>query len=255
MSKQITYELPLSERIRTFLRLEDLFEQMHHFSQHDGEWQNRAELSCLLDILAISSRIDLRNEITKEIKRHTKCLALFAQNPKVDGEKLKSSIEQLNQLNDTLLSSNGRIDHVLTQVELLKCLAQRNSILGGSCDFDLPAYHFWLNKPLSIRRKEILSWTSNLNPVRKAISLLLQFIRFSSNPSQQMASTGFYQQSLDSSQPVHLLRVSFPIDSPYFAEISGGKHRFTVRFMQVMETERPIQTNEDIHFILNICQL
>jgi len=253
--EQITYELPLSERIRTFLRLEDLFEQMHHFSQHDGEWQNRAELSCLLDILAISSRIDLRSEITKEIERHTKCLIVFAQNPRVDREKLEQSIAQLNQLNNTLLSSNGRVDQILTRVELLKCLAQRNSIPGGTCDFDLPAYHFWLNKPLSTRREEIQSWTANLNPVRKAISLLLQFIRFSSSPIRKIASAGFYQQSLDTNQAVHLLRVSLPLDSHYFAEISGGKHRFTVRFMQAMESERPAQTESDIQFTLSICQL
>jgi len=253
--EQITYELPLSERIRTFLRLEDLFEQMHHFSQHDGEWQNRAELSCLLDILAISSRIDLRSEITKEIERHTKCLVFFAKNPRVDREKLEQSIAQLNQLNNTLLSSNGRVDQILTQVELLKCLAQRNSIPGGTCDFDLPAYHFWLNKPLSTRREEIQSWTANLNPIRKAISLLLQFIRFSSSPVQKIASAGFYQQSLDTNQAVHLLRVSLPLDSHYFAEISGGKHRFTVRFMQAMESERPAQTDNDIQFTLSICQL
>jgi len=255
VSEQITYELPLSERIRTFLRLEDLFEQMLHFSQHDGEWQNRAELGCLLDILAISSRTDLRNEITKEIERHTKCLVIFAQNPKVDREKLEQSIDQLNLLNRQLLSTSGRIDQILGQVDLLKCLSQRNSIPGGTCDFDLPAYHFWLNKPLSIRREQIQSWTTQLNPIRQSISLLLQFIRYSATPTPKVAHAGFYQQSLDTNHPVHLLRVSLDPDSQYFAEISGGKHRFTVRFMVPLETERPSQITDDINFTLSICQL
>lgn len=255
MSEQITYELPLSERIRTFLRLEDLFEQMLHFSQHDGEWQNRAELSCLLDILAISSRTDLRNEITKEIERHTKCLVIFAKNPKVDREKLEQSIDQLNSLNRQLLTSSGRIDQVLGQVDLLKCLSQRNSIPGGTCDFDLPAYHFWLNKPLSVRREQIQNWTAHLTPIRQSISLLLQFIRYSSMPTEKIARAGYYQQSLDTNHPVHLLRVSLNLSSEYFAEISGGKHRFTVRFMLPLETERPSQIDEDIRFTLSICQL
>lgn len=255
MSEQITYELPLSERIRTFLRLEDLFEQMLHFSQHDGEWQNRAELGCLLDIIAISSRTDLRNEITKEIERHTKCLVIFAQNPKVDREKLEQSIEQLNRLNRQLLSSSGRIEQILSRVDLLKCLSQRNSIPGGTCDFDLPAYHFWLNKPLNIRREQIQSWTTHLEPIRQSISLLLQFIRYSANPTQKIAHSGYYQQSLDGNQPVQLLRVSLNRESSFFAEISGGKHRFTVRFMLPLESERPSQTSDDIEFTLNICQL
>lgn len=255
MSDQITYELPLSERIRIFLRLEDLFEQMLHFSQHDGEWQNRAELSCLLDIIAISGRTDLRNEITKEIERHTKRLVIFAQNPKVDREKLEQSIDQLNLLNRQLFSSNGRIDQILGQVDLLKCLSQRNSLPGGTCDFDLPVYHFWLNKPLNIRREQIESWTSHLKPIRQSISLLLQFIRYSAAPTPKTAHAGFYQQSLDTNQPVHLLRVSLNQGSQYFAEISGGKHRFTIRFMLPLESERPSQTSDDIDFTLSICQL
>lgn len=255
MSNQITYELPLNERIRTFLRLEDLFEQMQHFSEHDGEWQNRAELSCLLDILAISGRSDLKNEITKEIERHTKSLAIFSQNPNVDSAKLEQTIAQLSQLNVELLSSSGRIDKALNQVELLKCLAQRNSIPGGTCDFDLPTYHFWLNKPLEQRRLQIQSWTKNLAPVQQAIRLLLQFIRYSATPVTHTALAGFYQQSLDSSQSAQLLRVSLASDAEYFAEISGGKHRFTVRFMQPEDFDRPHQSSEDIKFSLTIGQL
>ncbi|MEW5056814.1 MAG: cell division protein ZapD [Cycloclasticus sp.] len=255
MSEQIIYELPLSERIRTFLRLEDLFEQMQHFAQYDGEWQNRAELSCLLDILAISSRMDLRNEITKEIERLTKILVVFLQNPNVDRDKLEQTIEQLNQLNLTLMSSSGRVDQVLGQVDLLKCLAQRNSIPGGSCDFDLPAYHFWLNKPLAERLQYTQSWTADLTPIKQSIRLLLQFIRSSASPNTVIAKSGFYQQSLDSSQPAQLLRVSLERNAAYFAEISGGKHRFSIRFMLPADTERPSQTEQNVHFSLHICQL
>lgn len=255
MPEQITYELPLSERIRTFLRLEDLFEQMQHFAQYDGEWQNRAELSCLLDILAISSRMDLRTEITKEIERLTKSLVIFLQNPNVDSHKLKQTIDQLSQLNHTLISSTGRVDQVLSQVDLLKCLAQRNSIPGGSCDFDLPAYHFWLNKPLNERLQYTQSWTANLGPIKQSINLLLQFIRSSASPNARIAKSGFYQQSLDSSQPAQLLRVSLNRDATYFAEISGGKHRFSIRFMQPSDSDRPSQTDSDIPFSLYICQL
>lgn len=228
---------------------------MQHFSQYDGEWQNRAELSCMLDILAISSRMDLRTEITKEIERLTKSLVIFSQNPKVDSEILQQTISQLNQLNLTLMSSSGRVDHVLSQVDLLKCLAQRNSLPGGSCDFDLPAYHFWLNKPLAERLKDTKAWTESLEPIKQSIILLLQFIRFSATPCSKTAHNGFYQQSLNSSNPVQLLRVSLDRHAAFFAEISGGKHRFTIRFMQPSETERPSQTEQNVDFFLHICQL
>lgn len=255
MNEQITYELPLSERIRIFLRLQNLFDQMQYFALHDNEHQNRAELNCLLDILTITSRNDLKNEIIKEVERHTKSLVIFSKNPHVDSTKLKKSIEQLNDLNLNLMSSNVRTENKLNQVELLKSLAQRSSIPGGSCDFDLPIFHFWLHRPLAERRNEIQRWTDNLTPLHQAITLLLQFIRSSATPMTKTAHLGFYQQSLDPNHCAQLLRVSYDRQAHYYAEISGGKHRFTVRFMQPSETERATQVDEDISFTLHVCQL
>ena len=255
MSETITYELPLSERIRTFLRLQHLFEQMHYFSLHDDDHHNRAELNCLLDILVIAGRSDLKNEIIKEIERHTKSFAIFSQNPHVDATKLRQSIDQLSQLSLKLFSSTGRVDQKIGQIELLKCLAQRSSIPGGAYDFDLPAYHFWLNRPLQQRREEIQSWCENLIPIQHSINLLLQFIRTSTTPMTKIAHAGFYQQNLDANHSAQLLRVSFEQEKNYYAEISGGKHRFTVRFMQPNESERASQVTDNINFTLNICQL
>lgn len=255
MSEIITYELPLNERVRTFLRLEDLFFQMEHFAQQDAPYQNRAELGCLLDILSIAGRSDLRNEITKEIERHIKRLVIFTQNPHVDRKKLQESISQLTLLNQKLIAFEGRIDQQASNIQLLKSLAQRSSIPGGTCDFDLPSYHFWLNQPVEIRRQQIHDWSENLHPIKESIALLLQFIRFSSAPIIKTAISGFYQQALNSSQAVQLLRVSVATSVFAFAEISGGKHRFSVRFMQPSETERASQVTGNIDFTLHICQL
>ena len=42
MSKQLTFEHPLNERIRTFLRLEHLFKKVAHFLPQDDHWASRA---------------------------------------------------------------------------------------------------------------------------------------------------------------------------------------------------------------------
>ena len=161
----------------------------------------------------------------------------------------------LSQLSLKLFSSTGRVDQKIGQIELLKCLAQRSSIPGGAYDFDLPAYHFWLNRPLQQRREEIQSWCENLIPIQHSINLLLQFIRTSTTPMTKIAHAGFYQQNLDANHSAQLLRVSFEQEKNYYAEISGGKHRFTVRFMQPNESERASQVTDNINFTLNICQL
>jgi cell division FtsZ-interacting protein ZapD len=41
----ITYEYPLSERVRTLLRLEDLFDKIAHFATADGAMEHMSRWS------------------------------------------------------------------------------------------------------------------------------------------------------------------------------------------------------------------
>ncbi|HVQ60650.1 MAG TPA: cell division protein ZapD, partial [Burkholderiales bacterium] len=57
----ITYEYPLNERIRTLLRLENLFERVSHFLSKDEDSRNHhAVLLTLFEILEVASRADLK---------------------------------------------------------------------------------------------------------------------------------------------------------------------------------------------------
>jgi len=56
--RQTTYEQPLNERIRLFLRLDFLFQQIDHTLPRDAAWDSRATLASLLDILNIFSRAE-----------------------------------------------------------------------------------------------------------------------------------------------------------------------------------------------------
>ena len=67
------------------------------------------------------------------------------------------------------------------------------------------------------------------------------------------ATEGFYQQSLDTAIPYQMIRVFVPAGFPYYAEISGGKHRFTVRFMQQNPNGRATQVSENVNFELACC--
>jgi len=53
VSKKAIYEQPLSERMRTFLRLEFLFQTGMYHAKGRSVWDSRAAMGCLLDILAI----------------------------------------------------------------------------------------------------------------------------------------------------------------------------------------------------------
>ncbi len=249
----VVYEFPLNERIRVFMRLELLFQQIDHFMLGDTVWDSRAVISSLLEVLTVFSRNDLKSEIIKEVDRHSSVLAKMRSNPNIDPAKLDGLLEKLEQISTELYGRSGKIGLSLMESDLFKGISQRSAIPGGTCAFDLPAYHFWLEKEDNERRSDLESWLEIFRTVRTALTLLLNFIRHSTVPSQECALAGFFQQTLDHSVPYQLLRVSLKRSQPYFAEISGGKHRFTVRFMTANTSERPSQAHEDISFELTRC--
>ncbi len=251
----ITYEQPLNERIRTFLRLEFLFRQIDHSLGDDLEWDSRTAIANLCEIMNVFSRTDLKTEVIKELERLAATLTKLETNPEVDRGKLGEIMDEIDLLSDRLHLSQGQVGQELKGNEFLTAIRQRSSIPGGTCDFDLPAYHYWLQKPGEERSGEIRAWLAAFENFRAAIAVALRLIRESAANSRELAAGGFYQQSLDSALPFQLIRVTLAGDIPCFAEISGGKHRFTVRMMEMRGYDRPVQASGDIPFRLGCCAI
>ena len=251
----IVYEQPLNERIRTFLRLEFLFRQADHSLHGVSPWDSRATVACLIDILSIFGRNDLKNEVIKELERQAANLAPLERLPGVDRDKLGRTLGNMERLIDKLYVTQGQIGQLLKDNEFLCSVKQRSSIPGGTCDFDLPAYHHWLQLPVERRLNDLQGWLGEFTTLREALELILRQVRESAPPQTVTAPGGFYQQSLDTNAPFQLVRAVLPAEAPCFAEISGGKHRFTIRFMEPRMEERPVQTTGDVEFQLACCAL
>ncbi|MGY6278141.1 cell division protein ZapD [Methylomonas sp. MgM2] len=254
MNTQTTYEFPLNERIRVLMRLEQLFVQLDHFVAGTSVFDKRAAINTLLDILTIFSRGDLKSELIKELERHAKVLGQLSNSQDVDNKKLQEVLSELGKASRNLYNSSGKVGASVMESGLFQSISQRSSIPGGSCSFDLPAFHYWLEQDQAEQQRDLQNWTQPFKDIRIAINLILGFIRQSSVPKQEIAPAGFFQLALDKAHPVQLLRVSVPSSLHCFAEISGGKHRFSIRFMEPSKDEnRPSQTNDDIPFTLARC--
>ncbi|MDZ7810671.1 MAG: cell division protein ZapD [Arhodomonas sp.] len=128
--------------------------------------------------------------------------------------------------------------------------------MGGTCAFDLPGYHLWLNRPPQRRREDLEEWYAGFGILREATGRILSLLRESADPQMEHAGGGSYQRTLERGSPYQLLRVRLPADAPYFPEISGSKHFCTIRFMeQPSATERPQQVDDDIDFELSRCAI
>lgn len=254
MTDLITYEFPLNERIRVFIRLEQLFQEFSHFCAGSTIPDKRAAINVLLDIMAIFRRNDLKSELLKELERHSKVLNKYVGSQNVDTAQLQSILDNISHISKKLYATSGKIGIGVMESDLFQSITQRSSIPGGTCSFDLPEFHFWLEQDEALRAKDLERWGSPFNDIRDGIGLILDFIRTSNAPSEEVAEAGFFQIALDKNLPYQLIKVTLDRSLPCFAEISGGKHRCTIRFMvPPADAQRPTQSMENIPFSLTRC--
>ncbi|HAZ60265.1 MAG TPA: cell division protein ZapD [Gammaproteobacteria bacterium] len=251
---QVFYELPLNERTRNFLRLEHLFATVEQAMEQNGDLDGRNAIVGLIDVTDLLARSDIKSELIKELERQHGLLVPLRSSPQVDAARLGHLLERLGELITTLKSPACQPGQCLRSDELVTAIRQRVSIPGGACSFDLPALHHWLSRGAEFRARELAQWAADLRPIKDGVRLALSLLRESAHPRHVTAASGFFNQTIDATLPCHLVRVGLPLTADCFPEISGGKHRFTVRFMRQMSTtSRPSQVEDDIDFDLQCC--
>jgi len=250
---QILYEHPLNEQCRTLLRLSHLFEQFDYHLAKDSLQNSRSALASLLDITSILARADLKSELIKILERQHHNLLAMTSKQGVDQLRLEQILQDISSLGQKLKSSNCQLAQSLRVNEFLKTISQRLPIPGGSFDFDLPQFHYWLHMPHAERVMQLDGWRHEIQAVQDTVDLLLSLIRSSNHPKQVVAEQGTYQQPLDSQRSVQLIQISLADNAMVYAVASGNKHRFCVRFMESSDWEHPTQTSKDIPFTLKIC--
>lgn len=249
----ITYEQPINEHVRVCLRLEHLFNQVQHWMYGTSQFDSRAALIALLEILNVLDRPDLKSKLVKELSRYATLLSRFEETPHIDKGKLSAILHELEHTVRNLHVTQGRLAQSLRDNEFLMQTRQYLLNSGGGCSFDVPAYHYWLHQSPSERISQLSHWLSALKVVQTAVELMLRLIRQSSAPQLHVAHEGFYQAALDSSLPCQLVRVVVPYGAGVYPEISVGRHGISVRFYMLNLAERAIQTTEDVRFQLICC--
>lgn len=250
----LEYEQPLNERMRTFLRLEFLYQQLRFHQQRPDVWSTRAAVHGLLEILAITSRGDLRSEALKELERHMAVIHDFQSKPGADAERVHAVVANLAQLRSDLNAAGASCMQRLRDSEFLNAIKHRSAIPGGTCEFDLPDYAHWLSLPHELRAESLAAWTDTVRPLCDAVVALLWLTRQNTRPRREMAAQGVFQLSLDKHLPCQLLRITLPAGADLFPEISGSHHRCTIRFLRWTDVNvRPAQTDQDVPFLLTTC--
>jgi cell division protein ZapD len=224
---QAIYEFPLNEKVRTYLRLEQLFKQLVQAKDADEDWQLINFIDSLFTLLDLLERLDLRNDVLKDIELHEKNLVVWSQHPNIDNDALQLALQKIIRLREALKGVK-KIGADLKDDRFLASIRQRFSIPGGTCSFDLPNLHYWLQQPKNLVQSDIRRWLQELALINDAIDITLSFLRERGRFVESQAEKGFFQGVADDKN--ELIRVKSATDKGYYPMLSGNKYRYAIRF-------------------------
>lgn len=250
----ISYEYPLSERVRTLLRFEDLYERVEYFLAKPDALEHHAALVSIFEILEVASRADLKSDLLQELERQKHALESLRDNPDVSEDALNEILKKIDHAASTLFNASGKVGQELRENDWLMSIKQRTSIPGGVCEFDLPSYHFWLQQNSEQRRHDLQHWLSPFVPIREAVMIVLRLLRESGKQSTLVARQGVYQQMM-AGRVAQMLRIRLSRNYQCVPEISANKYALNIRFTSNEGGQRAKPVDNDVEFELTFCNL
>ncbi len=250
----ILYEYPFNERIRTLLRIEDLFERFAFFLAQEDAREHHVALTTLFEIAEVTGRADLKSDLMKELERQRQTLTPFRGNPGIEQDALEAVLGEIETTLANLTQMQGKTGQHLIDNEWLTSIRSRAVIPGGTCKFDLPSYYAWQQWPAEQRRQDIMKWVMPLLPLRDATTIVLRLARESGQAAKVMAVQGSYQQML-SGRTYQLMQVRVAPELHVIPEASANKYMLWVRFTMQDGDVRPRAVDVDVPFQLTLCNL
>ena len=227
------------------------------YPQRDAKpWGSRAAVGSLLDILAITARGDVRGDVLKELERHLSAAQRCSRaEPGVDSARLRTVMSNLLRLRAELTSAGRELhaDAARFRIPVRDQASQRH-----------PRRH------LRVRPAGLLLLAQPAEPTRARD---LQRVDGDAPPAVRCRSSSCCGSRAQNgsrarrSRAAGMFHIIFERDTPdpaaahraaggsrLYPEISGSHHRCSLRFLRWNGLHsRPVQTTEDVPFMLTCC--
>ena len=251
---KVLYEYPSSERVRTLLRLEDLFDKLMYFCAQEHSYCHHTALLTLFEILEVTSRADLRSDLLQELERHKQTLQALRNNPQVSEAALATVLSDIDQAQQALNATTGKAGQHIRDNEWLMSIRSRAIIPGGTCEFDLPSYYAWQHRHHEARQRDIAGWAAPFRPLYDSLAIVLKLLRESAQRSKLTAQQGSYQQPLGG-KTYQMVQVRLDPATGAIPEISANKYLLWIRFTSQDGDLRPRPFEGSVEFDLALCNL
>ncbi len=250
----ILYEYPLNERVRTLLRLEDLFDRLEFFARREHPLDHHVALGTLFEVLDVAGRADLKSDLLQELERQRQTLMGFRNSPEVSQEALDRILGEIDEALGGLGAATGKSGQHLRDNEWLMSIRSRMFIAGGACEFDLPSYYAWQHRPVEVRQQDISGWVAPFRPMYDSLTIVLRLLRESAQRTSLTAQQGSYQQPLGG-KTYQMVQLRLDESLGAIPEISANKYLLWIRFTMRNGDVRPRAADTNIDFELGLCNL
>ncbi len=249
----IVYEYPFNERIRTYLRLEHLLHRLVRLVERDDPIDHHHALLVIFEIMEVGARSDLKSDIMKDIDRQRSALQAYRGNPAISEAALDRLISQLDAQFDALNAQTGKPMQALHDDDWLMTVRSRIAIPGGTCSFDLPAYHAWQHESAAFRLQDLQRWMATFAAFAEPVFLLMKMMRESGHAQRMLAAGGNFQQNLPQNRSYQMMRLELDASLGVVPEISANRLIVSVRMMKRDAQHHMQPCPDDCSFDLTLC--
>ena len=184
------YEQPIDERIRKFLRLENIYMKINNHMDIDSKYDAYSTLLNISELFINLTRSEIKRDLISEIETQKVRYQEYSKLDGADRIKLNSIMEKQNAILKTLHDLEANYLNVLKNDELLQTIIKH---INTSCaDLD-----YWLSRDHDFRKNQINLWLELIKPIENSIFFCLDLLRKSSETVEITAKDGMYLFKMD----------------------------------------------------------
>lgn len=240
----INYEFPLNERIRKFLRVEEIFKKMEAQLSNKQEFSAHTCFTTYFDIMVFAARGDLKVELIQEIEKQRLKLK-----SKIKTKKNVKFLADLNKIRLHLEKAKVIAGFNFGGDKFLHELKTRSDSPYGIVSTDFPEFQFWLETTSTQDRKNYFKNKLNeFKPINLAITILMNLLRTNVVTKLMETKTGEVQYKLTPLMKNDLVIITLPSVPKCFPNISSNKYAVNVHLRRDLSN----LTTKNVRFKLGV---
>jgi|TARA_B110000238_G_scaffold193734_1_gene230603 cell division protein ZapD len=220
----INYEFPLNERIRKFLRVEEIFKKMEAQLSNKQEFSAHTCFTTYFDIMVFAARGDLKVELIQEIEKQRLKLK-----SKIKTKKNVKFLADLNKIRLHLEKAKVIAGFNFGGDKFLHELKTRSDSPYGIVSTDFPEFQFWLESTSFLERRAYFkNKLQDIDSIKIAINTLMRLLRDNVKNKIMETKADEIQYKLDPLLKNDLVIITLPKKPKCFPNISSNKYAVNV---------------------------